>query len=260
MKVGVIGIGNVGYPLYEALKYYHDNNVFCWDLEKKCDEWGHILSTYVTFICVPTNQGEDGRLNMKHIESVLEKLDKTKYKGLAVIKSTLRLGYINEAIERYGKLNIAVFPEWLREVSAFPDTLTPEMTVIGEKNKSLEVVQKIIDACKWHKMKDVIIVKPEEAVLIKLTANALASTKISFANQIQLICEKYNIDEKEVMGTIRKDPRCAPRYLLPGKPFAGNCLPKDLMELERSIDDGNALLKSVREINDIYKKRNETNE
>jgi UDP-glucose 6-dehydrogenase len=58
------------------------------------------------------------------------------------------------------------------------------------------------------------------------------------------------------MSIIREDPRCSPRYLIPGKSYGGYCLPKDTLELESSIDPSdNALLKGVREINEIYKKK-----
>lgn len=253
MKIGVIGIGKVGYPLYKALKYYH-NIVYRFDTVKKSDKWDDIISTHMVFICVPTNQGNDGRLDMQYIESTLYRLHEEEYKGIVVIKSTLRLGYIDNVIYKYSNMNIVVFPEWLREVSAFPDTLSPEMTVIGEKNKSIEIIQEVIDVCMWHRIEDVLIVKPEEAVMVKLVANALASTKISFANQMQLICEKYDIDEKKVMEVISKDPRCSPKYLLPGKYYGGNCLPKDTMELEKSLNN-NILLNAVRHVNDIFKNR-----
>jgi len=89
--------------------------------------------------------------------------------------------------------------------------------------------------------------------MIKLTANALASTKISFANQIGIICDEYNIDKFEVMDIIKTDPRCAPRYLNPtGEPFAGYCLPKDTKELAYATKKGD-LLKAVDKFNESLK-------
>lgn len=253
MNVGVIGIGTVGYPLYKTLQYYHKNDVYCWDIEKPCDDWEDILRTDITFISVPTNGGIDGRLDMRIVDEVLEKLDKGKYNGITVIKSTLRLGYINNIIKKY-QFKIMVFPEWLRALHAFPDTLNPEMTVIGDEKLSEGNIKKVLDACIWHDEKDVLLVLPEEAVMIKLTANALAATKISFANQIQLICESYNISAETVMNAIKNDPRCAPRYLKPGKSFDGSCLPKDTLELLNSVDN-NYLFRGVDEINEFFKRK-----
>lgn len=255
MKIGVIGIGAVGYPLYKALQYYH-REVYCFDKIKTSDDWSQMITTDIVFICVPSNPKSDGRLDMSIIESVLDDLKKSKYKGIAVIKSTLGLGFINDAIEKY-PFKIIVFPEWLYESTAFADTLKPEMTVFGIDGPDVEKYKKLLlEACPWHIHRDSIVftVPPEEAVMIKLTANALGSTKISFANQIQIICEEYGIDEDVVMDVIKQDPRCSPRYLTPGRPFEGHCLPKDFDELRTAID-GNLMFEGIKKINDEFLRR-----
>lgn len=269
MKICVIGIGAVGYPLYKALQYYHDE-VYCFDKVKKCDEWSKIVDTDIAFVCVPTNPKPNGRLDMSIVDKILNDLSEDNYEGVAVIKSTLGLGYIDKAIKRY-YFKIIVFPEWLYAANAFPDTLKPEMTVVGfdfiepvihgqefklSKNDLIEFnseLRLLFDVCKWHKKEDAFIVEPEEAVMIKLTANSLASTKISFANQIDLICKEYKIDSNIVMNAIKCDPRCSPRYLTPGRPFGGHCLVKDTDELKNSIIE-NHLLNGVCEINKIFSK------
>jgi len=254
MKIGVIGIGTVGYPLFKALDYYH-KEVVCYDPHKESNEWKDIIDCNTIFICVPTDSGKDGRLKMDVVDSVLDRLE-GDFKGLAVIKSTLGLGYIDNAIDNY-LFDIAVFPEWLREKMSFQDTLKPDLTVIGTENHKF--VDIILEACPWHKYEGeenkLFVVKPEEAVMIKLTANALASTKISFTNQILLICEEYDLDVHKVMKAIRNDPRCAPRYLDPTMgAYGGYCLPKDTLELAESIKDAD-LLKAVHELNEIIKEK-----
>lgn len=263
MKIGVIGLGAVGYPLYKALQFYHEpktidgshDNVFCYDITKSSDLWYKVIETDIVFICVPTQPKPDGRLDMSIVDDTLKKLSKSKYNGIVVIKSTLGLGYINKAIKKY-PLEIIIFPEWLYAKNAFPDTLKPEMTVVGvpEVEHKSEILRNLFNTCLWHNINDAFIVKPEEAVMIKLTANSLASTKISFANQIDLICKQYHIDSKIVMDTIKCDPRCSPRYLTPGAPFSGHCLPKDTNELKNSIKE-NHLLKGVCDINKIFLKQ-----
>jgi len=255
MRVGVIGIGVVGKPLYESLKYYHGSeNVTAYDKYKPYDKWEDILKTDICFICLPTDGGEDGRLDVSVVDDTVNKLFKDGYNGLLVIKSTLRLGYISELIKRYQDKHIAVFPEWLYADNAFPDTIKPEMTVIGVPNTLNNYASMILEACPWHHKSQYHIVLCEEAVMIKLTANALASTKISFANQIGIVCEKYDIDKDKVMNAIKTDPRCAPRYLNPtGEPYGGYCLPKDTKELAYATDKGD-LLKAVDKFNEGLKK------
>jgi len=247
MKIGVIGLGVVGYPLFKAFQYYH-KEVYGYDIKKTSDTWESILNTDIVFICVPTDKGKDGRLDNSIVNDILNSLNRDKYKGLAVIKSTLGLGYIKDAMKKF-KLNIVVFPEWLRSNTAFQDTVNPEMIVIGTTD--LEHLRLVREACVWHKYSKMNMVKPEEAVMIKLTSNALATTKISFANQIKLICEKYDIDVDSVMDIVKEDSRCNPRYLDPGWAYGGYCLPKDTSELMTSIDD-NFLLEGVEKINKVF--------
>ena len=245
-NIGVIGLGHVGYPLYSVLKYHYDN-VFGYDINGKYDSWDDILDTSIVFLCVPTNEGGDGRLDMSNIDNILVKLDECRYSGIVVIKSTMRLEYVTDAVHRY-KLDIVVFPEWLREVSSLKDTVSPEMIVIGGTDSSCV---EVIDIFTWYRDSKIFKVEPEEAVLIKLSANALASTKITFANQIGLIAQENNIDGNKVMDVLKQDPRCSPRYLTPGKQYGGHCLPKDTKELSNS--SGNtSFIKSVIEFNRKY--------
>lgn len=246
-KIGVIGLGNIGKPLFEALKYYH-KNVVGFDKFKKSDNWSDILKTEVVFICVPTNTSKNGRLDMSIVKELLDRLNNDNYKGVITIKSTLGLGFIDEYLKNT-KLKIVVFPEWLREVSAFQDTICPELSVLGGPNDLIDIV---LDACCWTNRKNVNIVKPGDAVMIKLAANALASTKISFANQIMLIAQSYNLDYKTIMNVLMKDPRTSPRYLIPGSAYGGHCLPKDIKEL--CNQDMDILFKAVEKVNESIKK------
>jgi UDPglucose 6-dehydrogenase len=247
-KIGVIGLGNIGNPLFEALKYYH-KNVFGYDkFKEESDSWKDILETDIVFICVPTTTSKTGRLDMGIVKEVLDRLEKDNYKGVVATKSTLGLGFIEQYIKNT-KLKIVVFPEWLREVSAFPDTLCPEIIVLGGSKELIDIV---LDTCCWINNKKVNIVKPGDAVMIKLAANALASTKISFANQIMLIAKSYDLDYKNIMNVLMKDPRTSPRYLIPGSEYGGHCLPKDTKEL--SNQDVDILFKAVENVNETIKK------
>ena len=246
-KIGVIGLGNIGKPLFEALKYYY-KNVVGFDKFKKSDNWNEILKTEVVFICVPTTTSKTGKLDMSIVKEILDRLDNDSYKGIVTIKSTLGLGFIDKYLKNTN-LKIVVFPEWLREVSAFPDTLCPELIVVGGPNDLIDIA---LEACCWIKRKYVNIVKPGDAVMIKLAANALAATKISFANQIMLIAQSYNLDYKNIMNVLMKDPRTSPRYLIPGSEYGGHCLPKDTKELSNQEMD--ILFKAVEKVNETIKK------
>jgi UDPglucose 6-dehydrogenase len=247
-RVGVIGLGHLGAPLFKALKRHHEA-VSSYDKYKESDEWEDILKTDIVFICVPTNSGESGRLDMSIVESVMDKLAEDGYEGTVVIKSTLGLGFIEGYLKRTD-LRIVVYPDWLREATAFQDTLEPDLTVIGGPE---ELVDETLEACSWIDKESANVVEPGEAVLIKLAANALATTKISFANQIMMIAENHKIDADAVMKVLMKDPRTSPLYLKPGREYSGYCLPKDVREL--SNQDQDVLFTAVEKVNEIMKNR-----
>ena len=66
------------------------------------------------------------------------------------------------------------------------------------------------------------------AEMIKYASNSLLATKISFANEMANICEKFGIDVYEVMDGVGLDYRINPRFLRAGVGFGGSCFPKDV--------------------------------
>lgn len=255
MKYGVIGLGTVGYPLFKALDFYHgEDNVFGYDVKKEPSHtWEHILRCNMVFLCLPTDKGTNGELDTRIVDSVLHKLEADKYEGIVVIKSTCGWNYDIRARIKHYDFTIIIFPEWLYADNTFPDTLKPEMVVIGaDYPKDFTEVN---EACPWiSKIKNTFYTTPEEAVVIKSVANATASTKISLANSVLLLCEERKIDGNRVMEILRKDPRVAPRYLEAGRPYGGYCLPKDTSDTAHCSSKA-ILFKAVEEVNEMMKKR-----
>lgn len=75
------------------------------------------------------------------------------------------------------------------------------------------------------------------AELTKYAANAYLATRISFINDISLLCEKLGADVDLVRRGMGSDHRIGPKFLFPGIGYGGSCFPKDVNALVRQAED-----------------------
>lgn len=88
--------------------------------------------------------------------------------------------------------------------------------------------------------------------MIKYTSNIFLAAKISFFNEIYMICKELGLDSKVISETVALDPRIGNYGVVGGKPFGGMCLPKDLqafLEFASSKGLNPKLLHAVAEVN-----------
>jgi UDPglucose 6-dehydrogenase len=105
----------------------------------------------------------------------------------------------------------------------------PDRVVIG--TKSQEAAQKLAELMlRVAAEAPVVIVRPEEAELIKLCSNAMLAAKVSMANELSDACDGFGVSWSRIQGIIGLDRRIGPDHLTvtPERGFGGACLPKDL--------------------------------
>jgi UDPglucose 6-dehydrogenase len=96
------------------------------------------------------------------------------------------------------------------------------------------------------------------AETVKLTANALLATKISFANEVANLCEATGADVEQVMGAVGADHRLGVHFLKAGLGWGGSCFPKDSVALKQLAANSGyhfQLLNAVIEVNDLQRRR-----
>ncbi|MFQ6060011.1 MAG: glycosyltransferase [Thermoplasmata archaeon] len=242
--VGVIGLGSVGWSLIHGLSLYY--RCFGYDILGDY-KWDDILKADIVFICVSTPLGTDGRLDCGNIDVALRRLSQDGYKGIVAIKSTIRIGYMEEATSEFPDLRMVYMPEFLRERDSYTWFLKPDRIVVsGERSDVTEALSYF----SWAKDAKILKMDHRSAEIGKLAHNAFIATKVSFTNEIELICSEHAGNPHDVMSVIWADRRVKSKdHLTPGLgPFGGKCVPKDTHDLIKSTDRA-ILLRAVEEVN-----------
>lgn len=214
----------------------------------------------IVFICVGTPAQANGETDLKAVLNAARSLAPHLKKGaIVVIKSTIPPPahlIVEEQIKALAKtkFSLASCPEFLREGQAVKDTFHPERVIIGAGDKA--AIAKLL---KLHQPLggQRLVCSPPSAQLIKYAANVFLAMKISFANLIAEVAEKYQAEINEVLAGVGADPRIGSLFLRPGLGYGGSCLPKDLDAFDHLTDPKatGGLLKAIKAINERQLKR-----
>ncbi len=85
------------------------------------------------------------------------------------------------------------------------------------------------------------------AELVKLTENAFRDTNIAFANELSLICDRFDINVWEVIDLANRHPRV--KVLRPGPGVGGHCIAVDPWFIIDSAPDLARVMRASREVN-----------
>lgn len=245
--VGVIGLGSVGWAVMHGMSQFYK----CVGYDIYGDyEWRGILQSNVAFICVSTPDGFDGHLECSNIDYVLKRLMDCQYYGLVVIKSTLRIGYMESAIAEFPELRIVYMPEFLREKSSYTWFVNPDRLVVSGNEKDME---EALSYFSWVDGATILKMDYRSAEIGKLAHNAFIATKVSFTNEIEMICDEKYGNPESVMSVIWADRRVhSNAHLCPGLgSYDGKCVPKDTRELIVSASNS-VLLNAVDKVKSSY--------
>jgi UDPglucose 6-dehydrogenase len=98
----------------------------------------------------------------------------------------------------------------------------------------------------------------ESAELIKYASNAFLATKISFINEVSMLCEAVGADVHAVARGMGLDNRIGRKFLHPGPGYGGSCFPKDTQALVRIAQEhgvSSRIVEAVIEVNAAQKAR-----
>jgi GDP-mannose 6-dehydrogenase len=226
-----------------------------------------VRNSEITFVAVGTPSRANGSIELTYLRTVCEQIGAalaTKDGFHVVIcRSTMLPGTLRTLViptleQHSGKkagrdFGVCFNPEFLREGTSVYDFDHPPKTVFGGTDeRSTEVLRSLYA----HLPGETIVTTIEVAEMVKYADNAFHAVKITFANEIGMICKRLGIDSHAVMDIFVKDTKLnlSPYYLKPGFAFGGSCLPKDVNAITyqaRSLDLSTPLLNSLLESNRV---------
>lgn len=95
---------------------------------------------------------------------------------------------------------------------------------------------------------EIFTTKASVAELVKLMENAFRDVNIAFANEISILCDRYDIDVWEAIRLANRHPRV--NVLNPGPGVGGHCIAVDPWFLIAAAPDLTPLMMAARNVND----------
>ncbi len=232
-------------PIYEpGLKDIIERNVREGRLIFTQDIKDGIIKSLLCFIAVATPSDADGSADLRYVLDASSKIgDILKEYKIIVNKSTVPVGTaekvrdtIQKRLDQRGlshiEFDVVSNPEFLKEGNAIQDFIRPERVIIGADNvRTSEIMKELYSPFVRTTNNPILIMDPKSAELSKYASNAFLATKISFINELAILCEKVGADISQVREGMGTDSRIGPRFLLAGLGYGGSCLPKDVKAL-----------------------------
>jgi UDPglucose 6-dehydrogenase len=225
-------------PLYEPeLDRLVERNQRSGRLRFTTDLKEGVHRSLIVILAVGTPPAPDGSSDMSFVDAVVAQIGELleEYR-IIVMKSTVPVGThvrITTALRARTSVpfDYVANPEFLKEGGAVEDFMRPDRVIIGTTSPRARDVMAELYAPFMRKSNRILFMDPMSAEMTKYAANAMLATRISFMNEIALLCEKVGADVEHVRRGLGSDPRIGSAFLFPGVGFGGSCFPKDITSL-----------------------------
>jgi len=268
MKIGIIGQGYVGTAIKSGFEKHYE--LFTYDKYDKdkstCDTlFDLVMECDVMFVCVPTPMNTDGTCHIDIVEEVITEINEIvletqsypyHIKPIVVIKSTVPPGTTDKLHSKSRGLDIIFNPEFLTEMNFIEDFKNQSRIILGGVRRGTSILRQIYSKVFPHAT--IVKTNAKYAETVKYFINCFLGTKVSFANEMKMMCDEIKIDYDKVVEYATYDERLGKsHWAVPGPDgdlgFGGHCLPKDISAIVNEYDDMK-LLQAVLDVNNKVRK------
>jgi len=142
------------------------------------------------------------------------------------------------------KLHIAHCPERVLPGQIMRELVENDRIVGGT---TPEATTKTVEFYKTFVSGEVLSTDARTAEMAKLTENSFRDTNIAFANELSILCDKFDIDVWELISLTNRHPRV--NVLNPGAGVGGHCIAVDPWFIVHAGGDDAKMIRTAREVN-----------
>ncbi len=201
-----------------------------------------VMGSDISFIIVPTPSMPDGGFTNQYIHAVLMEMaplikQKDRFHIVDIVSTVMPGSCENDLIpfleQHTGKkegigFGLVYNPEFIAIGSVIYNFLNPDLVLIGSSSPRVgEVIRQVYETT-CDNSPHMAMTSLINAEIAKLSLNCYCTMKISFANNLGMICDKIpGASASEITGILGNDTRIGKKYIRPGLGFGGPCFPRD---------------------------------